>query len=76
MTIERKKKLKIKKGPSLSAGVGLLCSCGNKSVGTSHKGEPFCLDCVKGATPKEIMARMPVIKDKKFIEWLKGLGRE
>ncbi|HHT9147298.1 MAG TPA: hypothetical protein ACFYD4_16720 [Candidatus Wunengus sp. YC61] len=52
----------------------LLCSCGNKSVGTSNKGEPFCLDCVKGATVKEIMARMPVIKDKKIIEWLKGLG--
>lgn len=54
-----------------------MCPCGNKAVGTYNKtGKPFCLECVKGATPKEIMVRMPVIKDKKFIEWLKGLGRE
>lgn len=52
-----------------------LCPCGNTALGTKD-GHPFCFDCVKGATPKEIMSRIPMIKDKKFIEWLKGLGIE
>lgn len=68
--------MKTKDDKSVSSGVDLLCSCGNKSVGTSNKGEPFCIDCVKGATVKDIMARMPIIKDKKFINYLKRIGCE
>jgi len=67
--------MKTKDDKSVSSGMDLLCSCGNKSVGT-YKCKPFCLDCVKGATVKEIMVRIPVIKDKKFIGYLKGIGRE
>lgn len=67
--------MKTKDGKSVSSEVDLLCSCGNKSVGT-YKGKAFCMDCVKGASPTEIMALIPVIKDKKFINYLKGIGRE
>lgn len=66
--------MKTEKAFTASTGGILLCPCGNKAVGTYNKtGKPFCLCCLKGATPKEIMARMPVIKDRKFIEWLKRL---
>lgn len=53
----------------------LLCSCGNKAIGT-HKDRHFCLYCVEGATPKEIMDGIPVIEDMKFIDYLKTIGTE
>lgn len=52
----------------------MLCPCGNRSIGKQLNGKPFCLKCVEGNTPKEIMDRMPEIKDKEFIEYLKTLG--
>lgn len=99
---EKKKKPKTKKGPSLSAGVGLLCCplCGHSwrrhdpEDGKCDAGPPCkcgrdlkwmqariaekSRDCLsgKGFTLGEIMERIPVIKDKKFIEYLKTLGRE
>lgn len=61
-----------------STNTDLLCySCGQKAVaGLIHNNHPYCVKCVPGATVAEIMAKILVIKDKEFIEYLKTLGCE